>query len=112
MKNLFFTAILAVSTFFSFAQKATSQLNAAEAFLKSLDEKQLAKATFAFDSTERFNFFYTPVPRKGLTLKDMNAAQKTLALNLLHLSVSQAAEQKVLAIMQLEIVLKEIEESV
>ena len=43
-------------------------VDAANRFLNALDAGQKAKASFAFDSEERFTWFYTPVPRKGLTL--------------------------------------------
>ncbi len=109
MKSLFLIAMLFGCSIIVQAQKNTSQLLAAQAFLKTLDKDQYAKATFPFDTAERYHWFYVPIARKGLPTKEMNVAQKEAAMNLLKVSLSNQADQKVLAIMQLEIILKEIE---
>ena len=50
----------------------STMLGAAQAFLETLDPEQTAQATIPFDDAERYTWFYTPVDRKGLTLKSMN----------------------------------------
>lgn len=93
-----------------FAQENKNSLQAAQVFLKSLDEKQLAKATFPLEDEERFKWFFVPIERKGLPLREMNEAQRAFAIALLKASVSKQASEKAIAIMQLEIILKEIEQ--
>jgi hypothetical protein len=107
------TFLIIFSTIFPLiihAQENKTPLQAAQIFLKSLDEKQLAKATFPFEDEERFKWFFVPIERKGLPLREMNEAQKTSAIALLKASVSKQASEKAIAIMQLEIILKEIEQ--
>jgi Protein of unknown function (DUF3500) len=43
-------------------------LQAARTFLGTLDPVEKSQAMFPFDSEERFRWFYTPVPRKGISL--------------------------------------------
>ncbi len=82
----------------------------ADAFLQTLDEKQSAKATMPYDSPERVGWHFIPMPtRKGLVLKDMNAAQKTAALRLLRACLSEAGYDKASKIMLLEGVLRQLE---
>ena len=92
-----------------FAQENKKLTEAAQLFLKTLDEKQLAKATFSFEDEERFKWFYVPIERKGLSLREMNDTQKGAAIALLKVAMSQQASEKAIAIMQLELILKEIE---
>ncbi len=108
MKN-FLISLLLFSPSIIFAQENKSPIKAAQVFLKSLDEKQLAKATFPFEDEERFKWFFVPIERKGLPLREMNETQKASAIALLKASVSKQASEKAIAIMQLEIILKEIE---
>ena len=42
--------------------------DAASAFLASLGKQELAKATFPFAGTERYEWHYTPVGRNGLLI--------------------------------------------
>ena len=77
-------AILLGTSLASAAQTASAMLDAARAFLATLDAAQKSKAVLPFNSEERFRWFYTPVSRKGLPLKEMNPAQQRAALALLH----------------------------
>ena len=54
---------------------------AASAFLTTLDDGARAKASFAFDSEERFNWHFVPKPRAGLPLKPMSARQRSAAMD-------------------------------
>src|SRR5689334_22709801 len=85
-------------------------VDAANRFLGSLDAGQKAKAAFAFDSEERFTWFYTPVPRKGLTFNEMNETQRAAAVEMLKMSLSAKGFQKSETIRSLENVLKEMEQ--
>jgi hypothetical protein len=81
---------------------------AARAFLDSLSADQKQKAQLPFDGGERFNWFYTPVARKGLPLKEMNDAQRRLALRLLRTGLSEQGYSKAETIRALEDVLVEM----
>ncbi len=79
---------------------------AANHFLDSLTPEQKATAMIAFDSDERQNWFYTPVPRKGLQVREMSPYQKRLAAALLAAGLSQQGYIKAETIMSLEDVLR------
>src|SRR5260370_30592706 len=69
------------------AQTATARIvSAANAFLSTLDEKQRQSAVFAFgDEKQRARWSNLPtsfVQRGGISLKEMNAAQRAAALAL------------------------------
>lgn len=83
---------------------------AAIAFLNSLAPEQRARAMRPFDDQERFNWFYTPVPRQGLPLKEMSATQRALAFALLGSGLSRRGYIKALGIISLEEVLHVLEE--
>jgi hypothetical protein len=84
-------------------------VQAANNFLRSLTEEQRQKATFSFSDEERFNWFYVPIERKGLRLKDMTTEQRKLATALLELPLSEQGVQKAKAIMEMEVILKALE---
>jgi hypothetical protein len=79
---------------------------AANHFLDSLTTEQKAIAMISFDSEERQNWFYTPVPRKGLQVREMSPYQKRLATALLAAGLSQQGFIKAETIMSLEDVLR------
>lgn len=82
---------------------------AANQFLDSLTDDQKKQAIFAMDDAERENWFFTPVPRKGLALRDMTAAQQHLATALLSAGLSQQGFIKAQTIMSMEDVLRIME---
>lgn len=82
---------------------------AAIALLQTLDDDQKAKAIFAFDDEEKKNWYYVPIVRKGLTLREMNEGQRALTMKLLQTVLSEQGQKKAEGIMQLERVLQEIE---
>ena len=82
---------------------------AATIFLASLDDDARAKARFAFDSEERFNWHFVPRPRAGLPLKAMSARQRNAALELLRVGLSEKGYNKAEAIRGLEVILAELE---
>jgi hypothetical protein len=81
---------------------------AARAFLDSLTADQKKIAQYPFNAEERFVWFYTPVPRKGLTLKAMTELQRKLATNLLRAGLSEKGYAKAETIRLLEDVLVEL----
>ena len=88
---------------------AEAMAGAASKFLAALTPDQLAKASFDFKADERFNWHFVPKERKGLTLKEMTAEQRVLALALLHTGLSEAGYSKATNIMSLESILAEME---
>ena len=92
------------------AQTADAMLDATRAFLAMLDAAQKSKAMLPFNSEERFRWFYTPVSRKGIPLKEMNASQQRAAMALLHAGLSEKGYSKAETIRKLEDVLRELEQ--
>ncbi len=92
------------------APPAFPMLDPARAFLAKLDPEQRSKAVLPFNSEERFRWFYTPVSRKGIALKELNAAQREAALALLHAGLSEKGYSKAETIRKLEEVLRELEQ--
>jgi Protein of unknown function (DUF3500) len=77
------------------AKSAAAMTQAANAFLSSLTPEQRAKAVMRFDDEERFVWQESPGPRAGVVLRDLNDAQKKLALDLLRVSVGDGAYQRI-----------------
>lgn len=86
-----------------------SLIKATNDFLGSLDAGQRSKATFEFKADERMNWHFVPKSRKGISLKDMNDAQKELAQGLLRTTLSQMGYTKAETIRNLEEVLRIME---
>jgi len=82
---------------------------AAKHFLTSLSEAQKTQVSFPFVAEERINWHFIPRPRKGLPLKEMDAAQRQLAHALLSAGLSQRGYLKATTVMSLEAVLRELE---
>src|SRR6267154_622566 len=88
---------------------ASLMTESANRFLASLSPEERAKATFPFDDPERCKWFYVPIERKGLPLREMSPYQKHLASALLSSGLSQSGYIKAVTIMSLEDVLRVIE---
>ena len=82
---------------------------AANKLLDSLSADQKAKAVFEWKNEERFNWHFIPKARQGLTLKDMSADQRKLALALVRSAMSDHGYRKTTNIMSLEMILRELE---
>lgn len=81
---------------------------AARAFLDSLSSEKRERAQLPFDSAERLSWFFTPVERRGLPLKDMDEAQRQAAMSLLRTGLSEQGYTKAETIRALEDVLVEM----
>ena len=87
------------------AQTATTRIvSTANTFLSTLDQKQRGKVLFAFDDEKqrvRWSNFPTAIfPRAGLSLGELNAAQRSAALALVSSALSRKGFQKVQEIME------------
>jgi len=109
------TAILVAGiglTIHASQKSAAAMTKAADAWLTSLNADQKQRATFAFDSDERMKWHFVPneqFPRKGVQIKEMSEAQRTLAWDLLKTGVSARGFTTARAIMELENILKVVE---
>ena len=106
-------ALVAFVSRVSAEQKPTAPVGAAmtkaaQAFLASLDDKALAKASMAFDDPARLDWHNIPKDqRKGLQVRDMTAPQRELCMNLLRAALSESGYDKGVKIMSLENNLRE-----
>jgi hypothetical protein len=82
---------------------------AAQAFWQALDPAQQKQAYYAYSDWERQNWDFVPHARKGLMLKQMNANQQQLAWALLKTGFSEAGYTKAQQIVDLENVLRVVE---
>jgi len=80
-----------------------------EDFIKSLDAGQKKSASATFADSLRFDWNYVPRARKGLTLKNMNESQRAKAFAMVKSILSVGGYQKIIAIVDLENVLRVIE---
>jgi hypothetical protein len=80
---------------FAQAKTAAAMVQAANAFLASLTPEQRAKAVMMFDNEERFVWQESPGPRSGVVLRDLNDAQRKLAMDLLRSSVGEGGYRKI-----------------
>jgi hypothetical protein len=91
------------------AAGSREMLQAAQVFLGTLSEEQRRTATYPFADEERFNWHFVPRDRKGLPLRDMNADQRKAAMRLLKTALSEQGMGKAREIMELEVILKALE---
>jgi hypothetical protein len=96
------------------AQTATARIvNAANAFLSTLDEKQRKSVQFAFDDEQQrarwSNFPVRMVPRAGLSMGELSEPQRSAALALVSSALSRRGFEKVQQIMEADEVLKRSE---
>jgi Protein of unknown function (DUF3500) len=93
-------------------QTGTSRIvTAANRFLATLDEKQRKSVVYAFDDEKQratwSNLPVTFVPRGGISLKDMTAAQRSAAMAVVAAALSAKGFEKVQQIMEGDEILKE-----
>jgi hypothetical protein len=79
----------------------------AEGFTGALSPQERSRAVIPFDDSERFDWGFTPRSRRGIPLKQLDAAKKKLARELLRSGVSASGYRKAEDIIALEIVLRE-----
>ncbi|KAA6441062.1 DUF3500 domain-containing protein [Dyadobacter flavalbus] len=82
---------------------------AAISFLGTLGEDQKKTAVVPFTDLSRFDWHFTPRTRKGLPLKNMYAAQRRLAMAMVQLVLSPEGYSKAEQIIDLENVLRVVE---
>lgn len=104
---LFFLAIFCL---FSRSVYSQGPVDKANAFIRLLDNSQRTKALYPFDTSERFRFNYVPLEdRKGISVNELDATQRSALQALLKTCLSEQTVQKVNDIMLLDKILKELE---
>src|SRR6185436_3350263 len=103
--------LLYLSVHAALAQTQTARIvTAANTFLSTLDETQRRSVLFAFDDEKQrvrwSNLPITIVPRAGLPMGELNAAQRSAAMALLSAALSRRGYEKVQQIMEADEVLK------
>ena len=104
--------IISILLVFSLSCKAqkNEMVERANDFIGLLDKKQKEQALYTFNSPERYNWHFIPKDdRKGISLNEMNEKQKAAAMELMKTALSTEGYKKADAIMQLEKVLKIVE---
>ena len=102
-------AVFGLTSAYNRTSSASVMTEAANRFLAALTPEQRAKATFSFEDAERANWFFVPIERKGLPLREMQPHQRHLANALLSAGLSQSGYMKAITIMSLDDVLRIME---
>jgi hypothetical protein len=109
-RSLRVLALLALAATAAVAQSTARIVTAANTFIATLDAKQRQSLSFAFDDQEQrvrwSNLPVRMVPRKGLSLGELNPAQRSAAVALLTSALSRRGYEKVQEIMDGDEVLK------
>lgn len=111
--SLLGTLLLLTATSFSSQRpdSAAMMADAASKFLSLTPDDQLKNVAFGFETTERTNWNFLPIPgqRKGLALKDMTPEQRIALHQLLQAALSTEGYLKAASIQQLERLQGELE---
>ena len=91
------------------ATAAIAMRESAERFLAALPERQRAAATRPFGDRDRVDWHYTPRSRNGISLKELDPGGRDAVHALLKTALSAVGYRKVVNIIELELVLREIE---
>ncbi len=106
----FVLAVFLSANFSCTSQSSKSMQQVAAVFLNTLTAEQKEKTQLAFDQEERYNWHFVPMnDRKGISLNELDTAQRDAAMQLLRTALSDTGYNKVTAIIQLENVLKKLE---
>ncbi len=91
------------------APAAAKMRAAVERILAALPEQSRGQAMRAFEDRDRLDWHYTPRSRNGVALKELDKAGRESVHELLRAALSASGYRKVVNIIELEIVLREIE---
>lgn len=95
-------------------RSAAAMAPAAARFVDALTPEQRQRAALAYDAGERLRWHFVPTEqfrRQGLPIREMNEAQRKLAHDLLRSGLSHRGYTTATAIMDLEAVLHDLENS-
>ena len=91
------------------APAAAKMRAAAERLVAALPETGRAQAVRPFEDGDRLDWHYTPRSRNGISLKELDRAGREAVHDLLRAALSASGYRKVVNIIELELVLREIE---
>ena len=83
--------------------------DACSRFLDSLSPDQRSTATYRYEDGERVFWYYPPLNRHGLSLRDMESSQRDLAYGIMASALTDEAYEKASQIIDLETVLGPLE---
>ena len=86
-----------------------AMVDAARRWVASLDTNQRSKATYHYMDGERLFWYYPPLNRHGLPLRDMTEQQRNYALELLATGLTEESNQQARSIIEHELVLGPLE---
>ena len=111
MRSLLFlaAALVALAAVATVTEVSRAMADRARSFLASLRPEQRARASLPFAGDERSNWHYVPRARKGIPLKDLEAAQRRLAEELLKSGLGARGYTEAMGVLALEGVLREQE---
>jgi hypothetical protein len=104
-------ALLCTAPFLRAHEAVAEMASAAKQFLDALDAGQKKQATYALTDAERENWNFVPIERKGVSFRDTSTQVQALGLALLRTGLSHTGVAKAQAVMQLELILKELEKN-
>jgi hypothetical protein len=90
---------------------ASTMTDTATRLLAAFPEEHKVRFHFNFESLERYNWHYIPRMRKGVALRELTPAQRTLVLDLLRTGLSASGYETAQQIMRLERILMEREKN-
>jgi hypothetical protein len=105
MRSLLFV----LAAFVTLSAHAQAMREAAERLLAAVPEAARQKIVRPFDDRDRLDWHYTPRSRNGAALKELDARGREAVHALLKTALSAAGHRKVVNIIELELVLREIE---
>jgi len=90
-------------------QAVAKMVDAAKSFVNSLNAEQKAKATFEYMDGERIFWYYPPMNRHGLALRDMEPAQRESAMAIMASGLTSESYEQAKLIIEHEDVLGPLE---
>ena len=91
------------------SQAAAQMAETCAAFLNSLSEEQRVKATYRYEDGERVFWYYPPLNRHGLPLRDMDTRQRELAYRVMASGLTEKSYEQAKLIIDHELVLGPLE---
>ena len=92
------------------AKVSAAMVDSARRWLASLDSAQRDKATYHYLDGERIFWYYPPLNRHGLPLRDMTEPQRALALELMATGLTDETNRQANLIIEHELVLGPLEQ--
>ena len=90
-------------------QAVAKMVDAAKSFVNTLNAEQKAKASFEYMDGERIFWYYPPLNRHGLALRDMEPAQRELAMAIMASGLTAESYEQAKLIIEHEDVLGPLE---